>query len=160
MQRLSLALYTILLQTKPQSGFVQNCISCKGFVQNGKFKMFIYKDMLCSFYDLRLTALVFRQKQNNTSPHRSNSLRCGSISKFPGGMAMALFVGLQGSIWLHLAGQEKPQRVLTFLPGSLTIMFRPDKIQHQETGQLARFKLQHSKIVFDCPGQLLKCLVF
>ena len=65
-QSLSLPLYKILFQTKPQPGFVQNFISCKGFVQNGKFKMFRYKDMLCSFYDLRLTALVFRQKQNNT----------------------------------------------------------------------------------------------
>ena len=30
--------------------------------------MFRYKDMLCSFYDLRLTALVFCQKQNNNRP--------------------------------------------------------------------------------------------
>ena len=53
-------LYKILFQTKPFSGFVQNFISCKCFVQNGKFKMFGYKDMLGSFDDLGLTALVFR----------------------------------------------------------------------------------------------------
>ena len=43
-------------------------MSCEGFVQSGKFNIFRYKDMLCSFYDLRLTALVFCQKQNNNRP--------------------------------------------------------------------------------------------
>ena len=50
-QSLSLPLYKIL--------FGQCFISCKGFVQNGKFKMFRYKDMICLCYDLRLTAVVF-----------------------------------------------------------------------------------------------------
>ena len=58
-QSLSLPLYKMFFQTKPFSGFVQNFISRKGFEQNGKFKMFWYKNMLCSFYDLRLTAIVF-----------------------------------------------------------------------------------------------------
>ena len=49
-----------------QSGFVTKLISCKGFVQNGKFKMFRHKQMHCSFYDQRLTSLVFCQKQNKT----------------------------------------------------------------------------------------------
>ena len=61
MQKLSLPLNSILFQKKPYPGVVQNFISCQGFVHNGKFKMFRYKNMLCSFYDLRLTAIVFRR---------------------------------------------------------------------------------------------------
>ena len=64
---------------KAQFAFEQNCISNKALVRlcmkfyfmqwlctKWKLKMVIHKDMLCLFYDLRQTALVFRQKQNNT----------------------------------------------------------------------------------------------
>ena len=59
MQRLSLALYTNFISN---IAFVQNCISNKALVWLCTQFYFIqrHKDMLCSFYDLRLTMLVFR----------------------------------------------------------------------------------------------------
>ena len=100
---LSLPLYKIVFQTKPQSGFLQNFILGQGFVKNGKFKLFRYKYMLCSFYDLRLTALDFHQKQNNTSGASwqgvcINGAFTVKLLNFQVVMNSITFINLQGSV--------------------------------------------------------------